>query len=386
MKNIQYGSHKTELSDLVFIKKALKSSNITQGKYVIDFENRVKNYLRCKYTLSCNSGTAAIHLAFSALEINKNSIIVMPIINFISSYRVAKLLKAKVFFADVDPITGQMTPNDVEDCIRINKLNKVDLLVTMYLGGDPDNCYDFYKLKKKYKFKILEDACHAFGAEYKHKNKIIKIGSCTHSDIAIFSFHAIKTITTGEGGMLSTNNKNFFLKAKISRSHGILRKKNSHWKYLISDFGMNYRLSDLNCALGISQLIKVKKFLNKRKKIHDFYCKKIIQYKDFCKIRPKISSNKSANHLLILLFNLNNFKIKKEFIFNYFKKNNIYLQYHYPIIKNFKVCDEKHKINYHGALQFYNSSISFPIHPNLRNKELNKIFSVLDKFIIKYKK
>ena len=136
----------------------------------------------------------------------------------------------------------------------------------MYLGGSPENVIELYKLKRKYKFILIEDACHAFGASYKHKNKFYKVGSCRHSDICTFSFHPVKPITTGEGGALTTNNPIFAKKAKLYRSHNIIRHKNRHWIYDIESFGMNYRLSDINCALGNSQLERINSFLEIRKK------------------------------------------------------------------------------------------------------------------------
>lgn len=386
MRKINYGSHQVDLNDLSLIKRVLKSNYVTQGNFVKNFENKVSSYLNSKYAVSCNSGTAAIHMAFDALNINSKSIIIMPIINFISSYGIAKLLGAKVYLADINCRTGQIEPENIEDCIKKHNLKKVDLLVTMYLGGDPKNCFNFFKLKKKYNFKIMEDACHAFGAAYKYKNKYVKIGSCLHSDICVFSFHPLKTITTGEGGMLTTGDKKIFEKARLFRSHGILRKNNLYWKNSISNFGMNYRLSDINCALGISQLKKVNKFLKHRNKIYRYYEKNIRAYKDFCEISHNSKNNKSANHLMVILFDFNKIKVDKDFIFNFFRKRNIFLQYHYQLINKYKIFSDKKPLSYQGALKFNQSAISFPTHVNLELKDLDKIFNILRELIRKYKK
>jgi len=384
MKTIHYGSPNIKIEDFDFLKKLVKSNFITQGKFVTEFENKLSKYLKCKYAASCNSGTSAIHMAFDALNINSKSIIIMPVINFISSYRIAKLMGAKVFLADVDCKTGQMTPKNIENCIRRHKLKKIDLLVTMYLGGDPINCVNFFQFKKKYGFKIMEDACHAFGAEYKHKNKFIKIGSCSHSDIAVFSFHAIKTITTGEGGALTTNNKKYYEKAKLFRTHGIVKKK-LYWKYSIQNFGMNYRLSDINCGLGISQLKRVNQLITRRKMIYEYYSKNIEFLKEYCEISHISRETKSANHLMILIFKFEKMKISKNSIFNFFKQNKIYLQYHYQQIHKYKIFSDKKLQLYPGAYKFNDSAISFPIHPNLKINDLNKIFVVLKKMIKKFK-
>ena len=148
----------------------------------------------------------------------------------------------------------------------------------MYLGGEPRNILNFYKLKKKLKCYLLEDACHALGSEYLFKNKKIKIGSCLHSDICTFSFHPLKSITSGEGGMITTNDKKLFKKMLLARSHGIERSK-SHWSYNINDLGYNYRLSELNCSLALSQLKKLNKFIKKREVITKFYNKLFLRLK-----------------------------------------------------------------------------------------------------------
>ena len=187
----------------------------------------------------------------------------MPSINFISSFNLCQSLGARIYLADVDKITGQMTPETLIECIKINKIRKIKAVITMYLGGAGNHLQNFYNLKNKYKFFLIEDACHALGSKYLF-NKKHTIGSSKHSDICVFSLHAIKAITTGEGGIVCTNNKNLFKEINLLKSHGIKRDKyNRHWKYDVVKNGLNYRLSDINCALGVSQLSKLDSFIKK---------------------------------------------------------------------------------------------------------------------------
>ena len=160
-----------------------------------------------------------------------------------------------------------MTPETLLLCIKKNKLKKIKVVITMYLGGYPENVYEFYKLKKKKKFYIVEDACHALGASYGYNKKQVMIGSCKHSDLATFSTHPVKSITTGEGGIVTTNKKFYYERLKKFRSHGIERDSRFPWQYDIFNTGYNYRLSDINCALGFSQLNKLEKFIHIRKKV-----------------------------------------------------------------------------------------------------------------------
>ncbi len=255
-KLISYGRQFIDNSDKKLVQKALSNDLITTGPYVKKFENELNRYLKCKYSYSCSSGTAAIHLAMLSLNLKEKDVVLMPAINFIASYNVAKSMQLKVYLVDVDQYTGQITPNSVIECIKRNKLKRIKVLISMYQGGFPEYSKKFYDLKKKYNFFIIEDACHALGSEYKYKDKFYKIGSCKHSDICTFSLHPLKTITSGEGGIVTTNNLEIAKNIKLFRSHGILRDKKKYWKYDVIRNGFNYRLSDINCALGLSQLKK----------------------------------------------------------------------------------------------------------------------------------
>ena len=260
MKLVPYGKQYIDNDDIRNVSKSLKNEKITTGKVVEKFENNLKKFLKSKYALTCNSGTSALFLIFQSLGIKKNDIIIMPSITFVASYNIAKLFGAKVYLADVDKFTGQMYPSHVEDCCKKFKLRRVDIIVTMYNGGYPYYVDKFISLKKKYNALIVEDACHAFGASYTLKGKNYKVGSCKHSNLAAFSFHPLKSITTGEGGLVTTNNKKFYKKIKELRSLGIQRSPKKHWQYQVVGNGLNFRLTDFQCALGISQLVKIKKF------------------------------------------------------------------------------------------------------------------------------
>ena len=274
MKIIPYGKQYIDKSDIKAVSNALTKDKITTGEITLKFEQKIKNFLRCKYSISCNSGTSAIFLALASIELKENDIVIMPTINFISSYNISKFFKAKVFLADVDRFSGQMTPEDVINCCKKFNLKKVKAIILMYNAGYPGNAELFYKLKKKFNCYIIEDACHALGAEYTFGNKNFKVGCCKHSDISTFSLHPLKTITTGEGGIVTTNSKKLYNKLYAIRSHGIKRLKN-HWQYDIVCHGFNFRLNDFQCALGISQLNKIKIFLKYRKKIANKYNEKL---------------------------------------------------------------------------------------------------------------
>jgi len=367
MKIIPYGRQYVDSQDIRLVSKALKDDLITTGQYVKKFENKISDFLKVKYVASCNSGTSALHLALLAIGLKKDDTIVMPAINFIAAYNMARLMNAKIFLADVDPLTGQMTPETLLKCIKNNKIKKIKAIVTMYLGGYPENVIEFYNIKRKLKCYLIEDACHALGSRYLFNRKFIPVGSCKHSDISTFSLHPVKTITSGEGGLIVTNNKFFYNRIITLRSHGIDKDKNQHWKYNLNEAGFNYRLSDVNCALGLGQLKKINRFINYRKKIFNIYkteLKKIINLINF----PSYRIMKSSYHLFLISVDFKKIRSTKDKLLKFLKKKKILCQYHYIPIYKFKLYKDKVNLKfYEGAEIYFKNTLSLPIFYNLTN-------------------
>jgi dTDP-4-amino-4,6-dideoxygalactose transaminase len=383
MKIIPYGRQYIDSRDIRLVSKSLKEDLITTGRYVKEFENKISKFLKVKYAVSCSSGTSALHLALMAINIKKNDVIIMPAINFIAVYSMSKFMGAKIFLADVDPLTGQMTPSALLKCIKDNKINKIKAIITMYLGGHPENIIDFYKLKKKFNCYLIEDACHALGAKYFYKKTYLHIGSCKHSDLTTFSLHPVKTITTGEGGFVTTNNCLLNERLREFRSHGIVRNnKAKHWIYDINKLGFNYRLSDINCALGLSQLKKINKFINFRKSIYSYYRNKLKKISNHITIPKYNSHNKSSFHLFLISVNFSKIKSIKDELFTFLKKNNIYAQYHYIPIYKFSVFDKK-DFSLPNAEYYFNYSISLPIFFNHNRKQQDYVLSKINNFVKK---
>ncbi len=386
-KLIPYGSHYVDKQDLKYIKDALFSGLLTSGKYQNILSEKLKKYLKCDYVTLSNSGTSALHLSFLGINLKKNDIVIMPSINFIASYNMASKIGAKIYLADVDKDTGQMTHTNILDCIKKNKLKKIKCIITMYLGGSPENAEKIYKLKNKFNCFIIEDSCHAFGSYYYFKKKKYMVGSNIHSDISTFSFHPVKSIASGEGGCITTNSKKIFSKMNELKNHGIKKNLDKHWDYNIVSNGFNYRISDINCALATSQLNKINKFTLSRNKIAKFYLKKLKNLDNYLSF-PKYSKNTySCYHLMVVKIFFNKLKKNKDDFLAFMLKNNIFCQYHYKPIYNFKIYRQKiNKANFKGAENFYKNSLSLPIYYKLKNQKLNYINSKIIEFINKYKK
>ncbi len=381
MKNIPYGRQYIDNADIQSVKNSLKQDLITTGLYVRKFEDRICNLFKSKYSLSCSSGTSGLHLAMLSINLNRNDVVIMPAINFIASYSIAKNMNAKIYLADVDPVSGQMTPKTLNDCIKNNRIKKIKAIITMPMGGFPENLEEFYKVKSSFKCYLIEDACHAMGAKYMTKKKSFYVGSCRHSDLCVFSLHPVKSITSGEGGVVTTNKKELYEKMISLRSHGIVRNKSAHWKYDISQLGYNYRLSDINCALALSQLKKISKFIDYRKRVYQNYIEGFKHYQNIFKFYDYKKNNKSSFHLLLLSINFKKTKTTKQKFLSFMKKNKINCQYHYIPIYKFDIFKEKIiKKNFKGSEYYYQHTLSLPVFYKLNLSTQQKILSKIIMF------
>tara|TARA_B110000027_G_scaffold104796_1_gene111158 strand:- start:6319 stop:7497 length:1179 start_codon:yes stop_codon:yes gene_type:complete len=383
---IAYGNHNINANDIKNVSLAIRSKNLTNGPILGKLENNLEKYLGVKNALTCSSGTAAIHLAMLGINLKKNDIVIMPAINFIAAYNICKIMGAKIFFADVDKFSGQITPTSIKKIIKDKKLKKIKVLITMYMGGFAENVKEIYNLKLKHKFFLLEDSCHAFGSSIKYNSKKYKIGSCKFSDMATFSMHPVKTITSAEGGIVTTNNKNLANKIKLIRSHGLLRGKKEYWKYYSKYDGLNYRLSEINCALALSQLQRVDEFVKKRKKIYETYKKKLKNFTDYIFFPNYENSDGSSYHLNIVHLNLLRINGNKDKFIKYLNRYNIYPQFHYTPIYRLKMLKNIKTSKYIGSEEYFLSALSLPIYVNLNNKMLSFVVKKIIGYLIKNKK
>tara|TARA_Y100000590_G_C15493242_1_gene928635 strand:- start:202 stop:999 length:798 start_codon:yes stop_codon:yes gene_type:complete len=262
------------------------------------------------------------------------------------------------------------------------------------MAGHPANLNEIYNLKKKYNFKLIEDACHALGGSYKNT----KIGSCKYSDISTFSFHPVKSITTGEGGMITTNSKEIYKKLLKLRSHGMNKDKNDFlnkdiafdkdgkpnvWYYEITELGFNYRITDMQSALGESQLKKVDKFIKIRRKIAKTYNDGFAKNK-LIKTPAETSNVKHAYHLYTILIDFKNLRKSRNQIMNELKKNNIGTQVLYIPIYQQPYYSKKYgykKVDFPAAEKYYEKCLSIPIFPGLKKNEVNYVIKKINSII-----
>lgn len=391
MKKIYYAAQNINQSDIKSVVKVLKSKFITQGPKIEEFEKKVAAKVNSNYSVAVNSASSALHLACIALGVGPGDWVWTSTNTFVASANCAIHCGAKIDFIDIDPQTFNISIKHLSDKLekskRLNRTPKV--IIPVHFAGQPCNMPAIYKLSKKYGFKIIEDASHAIGARYNN----IKVGSCKHSEITIFSFHPVKIITSGEGGMILTNDKKIFEKLLRLRTNGITNKQKfmnlnniedeQVWNYQQIELGFNFRLTDIQAALGINQLKRLNKFIKERRKIALFYDKNL---KNLPLTLPKqLTENYSSYHLYPVLLKKNSLNLTQKKFINLLKQNKIYVNLHYPPVHlqpfyrslGFKVND------FIVAEKYFREVISLPLYSGLTKAQLNYIVKTIKK-IFKY--
>lgn len=381
---IPYSRQNIDAKDINSLVKVLKSDWLTQGPNINDFENAVKNIVKAKYACAVNSATSGLHLACLALDIKKGDIVWTTPNTFVSSANCVIYCGGTIGFIDIDPSTLNICIKELEIKLKVAKKNKKlpKVIISVHFAGQPTNQEKIWELAKKYNFKIIEDASHSLGAYRKNE----PVGSCRWSHLTILSFHAVKIITTGEGGMVLTNNKSYNKKIIKLRSHGITRNikdyKNKNigaWYYEQQNLGFNYRMTDFQAALGISQIAKLKLFTKKRIQIAKVYNKELLKLP--IKL-PEISKyNKSSWHLYVIRIQLDKIKKSHKQVFNFLRKNGINVNLHYiPVHTHpFYINMGFKKNDFPESIRYADEAISLPMHTKITKKELNYIILNLKK-------
>jgi len=385
MKHIPYGRQFIDKNDIKEVVKVLKSDWLTQGPMVQKFEESLAEYCAVKYAVAVSSGTAALHLACLVAGFKKGDEAVTSPITFLATPNAVLYTGAKPVFADIDYDTVNINPEEIKK--KIN--GKTKAILPVHFAGLPCDMPKIAKIAKKHNLAVIEDACHALGAEYKANGKWVKVGSCKHSDMAVFSFHPVKHITTGEGGAITTNNKKIYERLKALRSHGIYKDKSimkkGQWHYEMRSLGFNYRITDFQCALGFSQLKKISRFIKRRIEITDMYNN---FFKNIRGMEIPFSGNdfKSSWHIYALKIDYKYFGFKRQAFMDALKKRGIATQVHYiPVYKQpfYKTNYKSGFRHYPGAEAYYEKALTLPVYLGLTDKDIGRILSCIRRILNK---
>lgn len=379
---IPYGRQEISDEDIQAVIDVLKSDYLTQGTTVPAFEKAVCDYTGARYGVAVNSGTSALHIACLALGLSKGDWLWTTPITFVASANCGLYCGAKVDFVDIDPVTWNISIDDLKNRLVKAKEEKrlPKVLVAVHLCGQSCGMESIQKLSAEYGFFVIEDASHAIGGRYQG----LPVGNCQNSSITVFSFHPVKTMTTGEGGMAVTNDEDLAEKMMLLRSHGITRdqSKMTHspdgpWYYQQIMLGFNYRMTDFQAALGISQLQRLDKFILRRHEIAKKYAELM---KTFALQLPlDIPESYSALHLFVVRVGKAGSSKSHRQIFDAMRDQGIGINIHYIPVHTQPYYQKKGfaEGDFPEAESYYREAISLPMFPGLSDKEQDHVVSVL---------
>lgn len=384
---IPYGKQNINQQDIDAVVSVLQSDFLTQGPQVPLFEKTVADYVGAEYALAVNSATSALHIACLALGLQKGDVLWTSPITFVASANCALYCGADVDFVDIDAQTYNMSVDALQQKLVQAKLeNKLPkIVIPVHLCGQSCDMEKIYALSKEYGFYIIEDASHAIGGKYRSEF----IGTCKYSDITVFSFHPVKIVTTAEGGMALTNNAILAQKMELLRSHGVTRntalmskESEGPWYYQQVELGFNYRMTELQAALGVSQMHRLTQFVEKRHTISKRYNEVL---KDLPIILPyQIPESYSGLHLYVIHLKLDELKVSRKQVFEALRAKGIGVNVHYipvhtqPYYENlgFKLGD------FPVAEAYYDSAVSLPMYPDLSDDQIQYVYESLKEVLV----
>jgi UDP-4-amino-4,6-dideoxy-N-acetyl-beta-L-altrosamine transaminase len=387
MNYIPYGKQDINQADIDAVIEVLRSDFLTQGPKVPVFEERVANYCGAQHAIAVNSATSALHIACLALGVGKGDIVWTTPITFVASANCALYCGAAIDFVDIDPRTYNLSPvklkEKLEQAEKSGKLPKV--VIPVHLCGQPCDMEAIHELSRIYGFRIIEDASHAIGGKYKDE----LIGNCRYSDITIFSFHPVKIITSGEGGMALTNDSELAGRMQRYRSHGITsnpeqmvpRPDNEIWNYQQITLGYNYRMTDIHAALGISQMQRIDEFVSKRHAIAERYDELL---GDLPLTTPwQHTDSYSSYHLYVIRLKLDQIVKTHHQVYDALREAGILVNLHYiPVYRQPYYEKMGFSAGYcPEAEQYYFEVLSLPMYPGLTEEQQEQVVAELTETI-----
>jgi len=381
---IPYGKQDIVREDIEAVNNVLKSDFLTQGPSIELFEKEFSKYIGCKYSIALSNGTAALHLSAIALGVKEGTNVITSPITFAASANCIRYCDGNVWFADIDPKTYTLDINKVEELILSKPKGFFSGIIPVDFAGYSVNLESYRKLAEKHSLWIIEDACHSPGGYFYDSNGTKQYcGNGMFADLSIFSFHPVKHIACGEGGMITTNNKKLYEKLKLLRTHGITKDPKlidtniGGWFYEMQVLGYNYRLSDIQAALGNSQLKRANKGIQRRRKIAAIYNKAFKNKKYIISHSSFIDGH--AYHLYIIQV-----KERKE-LYDFLKTNSIFCQVHYIPVNQLPYYSKMNhqKLTTNNAEKYYSQCLSIPMYPSIKDAEINFVINKIDEY---YKK
>jgi len=388
---IPYGKQEITQQDIDAVVEVLNSNFLTQGPQVPLFEQAIKDATNAEYALAVNSATSALHIACLALGVTQGDSVWTTPITFVASSNCALYCGADVDFVDIDPQTYNLCPDKLAKKLAHAKANNLTLpkvVIPVHLCGQPCEMQIIHQLSQEYGFAIIEDASHAIGGKYQDK----AIGNCQYSDITVFSFHPVKIVTTAEGGVATTNDETLAKKMDLFRSHGVTRdeslmteeaRNHGGWYYQQVELGYNYRMTEMQAALGVSQMSRLHDFVAKRNQLAERYDALLT---DLPLLTPfQIADSYSGRHLYVIRLKLDEISLSHREVFEQLRENGIGVNLHYIPVHTQPYYQSLgfSKGQFPSAEVYYNEAISIPLFHVMTHVQQDKVIAVLAKVLHK---
>lgn len=367
---IPYGRQSIDQKDIDAVIKVLKSDFITQGSTTPEFEKKLARYCGAKYAVGVSHGTAALHLAYLAAGLKTGDEVITSPNSFVATTNMLVTLGAKPIFCDIRLDSYNIDESKIEPLIT----KKTKAIVPIHFAGQPSDMEKIIRLAKRHQLLVIEDAAHSLGAKYNQQ----RVGSFK-TDMAIFSFHPVKPITTGEGGAIVTNNRNLYRRLILLRNHGIYKDKQG--KNVMIELGYNYRMTDMAAALGLSQLKKINQFIKKRRQVVKWYQQELKGVKEII-LPQELSRSYSGWHLYVIRTVK---KSDRDKLMSYLKKNGVGANFHYPAIYAHPFYRKigYRNLNLANEQVYQDSCITLPCYPQLKRSDVKYIADLIKKYFNK---
>jgi UDP-4-amino-4,6-dideoxy-N-acetyl-beta-L-altrosamine transaminase len=376
---LPYGRQTIEDDDIAAVVEALKADFLTTGPTVEAFETAFAETVGARHAVACSNGTAALHLAMLALDVQPGDAVVAPSITFLATANCARYVGAEVVFADVDPLSGLMTPDTLAEALARVGDRRLRAVLPVHLRGDVADLPGLAALAHVAGAVLVEDAPHALGSTMTFGNVAERAGDARHSAMATFSFHPVKTIATGEGGMVTTNDPALAERLRVMRSHGMVRPADTDpWWYEMPEPGFNYRLPDILCALGLSQLRKLPRFAARRRALAKAYEAALAPLAPLVKIAAGPPWSDSVLHLMCVLIDFEACGLTRRWVVERLRDHGVGTQVHYiPVHRQPYYAQRYGKLDLPGAEAWYDRCLSFPLYPGMADEDVGRVVGAL---------
>lgn len=380
---LPYGRQTIEDDDIAAVAQALRGDFLTTGPLVEAFEAAFAEKVGARHAVACSNGTAALHLALLALEVRPGEVCIVPSITFLATANCARYVGAEVVFADVDPQTGLMTPDTLAEAIGRVGERRLRAVLPVHLRGDVAELPALAALAAEAGAVLVEDAPHALGSAMRFGSTAEQVGDGRHSAMATFSFHPVKTIATGEGGMVTTHDDRLAERLRALRSHGMVRPEGADpWIYEMPEPGFNYRLPDILCALGLSQLAKLDRFAARRRALAARYAEALKPLAPL--VRPAVRPDWSdpVLHLMVALIDFEATGTTRRQVVEDLRARGIGTQVHYIPVHTQPYYRERYgQIDLPGAEEWYRTCLSLPLYPGMADEDVDRVILALSEVL-----